>query len=153
MYSVSKVFPVNVPGEPMLTRKDLWEGLQMKARNALPFVVRMQECEVIEERPDGLTRNIKIRDERHQEVVTFVPQEFVRFERVTGPTTGHILNVIETDDEGELVLRFTFELERKDTPAGSDEERRYFRQVEDQYAEAVASTLTAVRQLKPTQPA
>jgi hypothetical protein len=153
MYSVSKAFPVNVSGEPVLTRQDVWEGLQMKARNALPFVVRMQECEVIEVRPDGLTRNIKIRDEHHQERITFTDLESVRFERVAGPTTGHILNLIETDDDGELSLRFTFELERNDTPAGSDAERRYFQQVEDQYAEAVASTLTAIRQLKPTQPA
>lgn len=148
MVEVSRSFPVNVPGEPALRRAEVWHGLELKARNALPFVSRMQRCEVIEEWPGGLTRDIVIRDEQHRERVTFEPERRVRFERVDGPTTGHILNEIETGDDGELNLRFTFRLQRKDMDPGGPDEVAYFAAVEDQYADAVRTTLATIRRLK-----
>ena len=38
MIFVTHDLPVNVPGEPVLGRSDVWDGLVLKANNALPFV-------------------------------------------------------------------------------------------------------------------
>ena len=38
MIFVSHQLPVNVEGQPRLDRAALWDGLVMKANNALPFV-------------------------------------------------------------------------------------------------------------------
>ena len=46
MIYVSHQLPVNVPGEPHLDRAAVWDGLVLKANNALPFVPSMTYCEV-----------------------------------------------------------------------------------------------------------
>ncbi len=147
MITVSQSFPVNVAGEPVLNRAEVWHGLELKARNALPFVTRMQRCTVLEEFDGGLVRDIEIRDEQHRERVTFTPQRQVRFERIAGPTTGHILTEIDGDGD-DLTLRFTFRLHRTDLTEGGPEEQDYFRQVEEQYADAVRTTLDMIRRLR-----
>ncbi len=38
MIFVSHALPVNVAGEPQLDRAAVWDGLVLKANNALPFV-------------------------------------------------------------------------------------------------------------------
>ena len=48
MIEVSKRIPVNEPGQPTLTRSDVWKGLVMKANNALPFVPAMTHCNVLQ---------------------------------------------------------------------------------------------------------
>lgn len=147
MINIVRSFPVNPEGQPKLDRSEVWTGLEMKARNAPRFVKRMQSCTVIEEHPDGITRDIVIRDEHHRERVTFDPQNTVRFERIEGPTIGYITNEIVTDDDGNLVLQFGFNLERKDMAAGSDEEKAYFAVVEREYEDAVRTTLETMRNL------
>lgn len=52
MIYVSHQLPVNAPGEPQLDRAALWDGLVLKANNALPFVPSMTYCEVIERHDD-----------------------------------------------------------------------------------------------------
>jgi hypothetical protein len=151
MVEVSRSFPVNVPGEPVLGRAEVWHGLELKARNALPFVKRMQNCVVLEEHDGWLVRDIEIRDEQHRERVTLTPQEQVRFERIEGPTTGYILNEILTNDVGDLELRFTFRLHREGMDPGGPAEVAYFAQMEDQYTDAVRTTLAQIRQMKQEQ--
>ena len=46
MIFVTHQLPVNVPGEPRLDRAAVWDGLVLKANNALPFVPSMTYCEV-----------------------------------------------------------------------------------------------------------
>ena len=46
MIFVTHELPVNVPGEPVLDRAAVWDGLVLKANNALPFVPSMTYCEV-----------------------------------------------------------------------------------------------------------
>ena len=44
MIYVSHALDVNVEGEPTLDRSAVWDGLVLKANNALPFVPSMTEC-------------------------------------------------------------------------------------------------------------
>lgn len=146
MISIVRSFPVNPPGQPRLDRSEVWAGLEQKARNAPRFVKRMQSCIVIEEHSDGITRDIVIRDEQHRERVTFDVEKTVRFDRIMGPTMGHIINEIVTDADGNLILQFGFNLERKDMPAGSTEEQEYFAVMEREYEDAVQTTLETMRE-------
>jgi len=52
MIFVSHALPVNVPDEPRLTPANVWDGLVLKANNALPFVPAMTYCEVTRRHSD-----------------------------------------------------------------------------------------------------
>ena len=56
-----------------------------------------------------------------------------------------IVNVIETNDDGELTLRFTFTLALADAEHGSPAETAYEKEFSKGYINAVNSTLDATR--------
>ena len=148
MFELSRAVRVNDPsdpGAPTLGRGQVWEGLVMKANDALPFVAKMSKCDVLERKENELTRDIEFRGEPAKERVTFYPKELVRFERLSGKTLGTIENRIEEDEAGELRLRFSFALEREGIEPDSEEERRYVDEIKGDYLAAVEATLGAVR--------
>src|SRR5258706_11751015 len=68
MIYVSHELPVNTESEPALTQADVWDGLVMKANNALPFVPSMTFCEVTARRGDtSFDRDIDFRGQRFTE--------------------------------------------------------------------------------------
>ncbi|MBN9107427.1 MAG: DUF1857 family protein [Pseudonocardia sp.] len=146
MFEVSQTVPVNDdPDAPRLDRAQVWKGLLLKANDALPFVPQMESCHVVERGPDWLLRDILLGGVPLRERVTFEPEERVVFERIRGAETGRIENVIETDGDGELVLRFSFALGHEDLEPGSAAEAEHFAPMRGMYEGAVASTLAAVR--------
>jgi hypothetical protein len=146
MISVSYSVPVNPEGTDVpLGRADVWMGLEAKARNALPYVPSMTHCEVLESGDNWIQREIEFRGQRLGERVTLEPQETVRFERTSGPVLGTILNEILEDDDGELRLRFSFDLELEGVEPGSAEETEYEATMKGDYERAVESTLAAIR--------
>lgn len=148
MISISRAVPVNPPNEAVqLTRDDVWDGLVLKAQNALPFVKAMNRCEVVARGDDTLLREIEIDGEPFQERVTLTPKRQVRFERTRGRILGTIYNEIEDNDAGELVLRFSFKMDVSGVEPGSAQEIEYQRDMEQSYLRAVDSTLSAVRRL------
>ena len=63
MIFVTHQLPVNVPGEPILDRAAVWDGLVLKASNALPFVPSMTYCEVTQRLSDTVfDRDIALQD-------------------------------------------------------------------------------------------
>lgn len=148
MIQMNRRIPVNIPGEPVLNRSDVWQGLVMKADNALPFVPAMTFCEVTKRESEGVfVRQIEFRGERCHERITLTPESQVRFERLDGSIMGTILNNIEEDDDG-LGLRFSFELTLEGEEDGSEAEVAYGKIVETDYLKAVDATLSAIRKLK-----
>jgi len=145
MYKLSRTVPVNEPGEPFLSRHDVWNGLVMKANNALPYVPQMKKCEVLEQGTGWLLRDILLGEEPLREKVTFEPEERVIFERVAGNEPGRIENAIGEDAQGNLTLTFSFALTRKGLEGNDDAEKKHFAPMEGMYRNAVASTLAAVR--------
>jgi hypothetical protein len=145
MYKLSRTIPVNEPGKPLLSRHDVWTGLEMKANNALPYVPIMQKCEVIERGNGWLLRDIALNNVPLRERVTFEPERRVIFERVAGSEPGRIENIIAEDEQGNLTLTFAFELRKEGIPDGSEAETRHFAPMEGAYLGAVAATLGAVR--------
>jgi hypothetical protein len=148
MIEVSKRIPVNEPGQPVLTRSDVWKGLVMKADNALPFVPAMTHCQVLNRESDKVfVREIEFRGERCRERITLQPEERVTFVRLDGSVLGTILNTIEEDKDG-LGLRFSFSLRLDGVKDGSPEEIEYGKIVEKDYLRAVDATLAAIRKMK-----
>jgi hypothetical protein len=67
---------------------------------------------------------------------------------LTGKSVGVIRNIIDEDEHGQLLLRFTFNLELPGVAAGSEEEAAYAREMRSEYVSALKATLAAIRQLK-----
>jgi hypothetical protein len=147
MIYVTRALPVNVPGEPALNRDQVWDGLVLKANNALPFVPAMTECEVTQ-RLDELTfdRDIVFRGAPFSERITLQPPRRVIFTRIAGPVLGTICNEIE-DQDGELSLRFSFSVVVMDIAPGAPEEKQYADGMTADYLGAVDATLSAMRRL------
>jgi hypothetical protein len=147
MIFVSHALPVNVPGEPHLGRQQVWDGLVLKANNALPFVPAMTYCEVTQRHSDTVfDRDIDFRGQRMTERITLEPPHRVTFTRTAGPVLGTIANEIEgTDDD--LALRFSFALVVHGVPGGSAEEKQYAESMTGDYLKAVQATLNAMRRL------
>ena len=147
MYKLSRTVPVNEPGQPVLSRHDVWQGLLMKANNALPYVPAMKKCEVLEKGKGWLLRDILLGEEPLREKVTFEPEKRVIFERVAGNEPGRIENTLGEDENGNLTLTFSFSLTRKGLEANAEAEKKHFAPLEGMYFNAVASTLAAVRRM------
>ena len=149
MFSVSKSVRANAdraPGQPTLTRHQIWQGLLKKAENALPYVKAMTHCELKERGEGYLLREIEFRGERAMERVTFEPERKVTYTRQPGCSVqGFIENEILDADDGDLELRFTFNLALEGVAEGSEEERSYAATMEADYLKAVQATLEAIR--------
>ncbi|HEV2254339.1 MAG TPA: SRPBCC family protein [Streptosporangiaceae bacterium] len=147
MIFVSHALPVNVPGEPHLTPANVWDGLVLKANNALPFVPAMTYCEVTRRHSDTVfDRDIDFRGQRFTERITLEAPHRVTFTRIAGPVLGTIANEIESAD-GDLALRFSFALVVMGVAGGSAEEQAYADSMTADYLKAVAATLNAMRRL------
>jgi hypothetical protein len=147
MIFVTHQLPVNVPGEPHLGRENVWDGLVLKANNALPFVPAMTYCEVTRRHTDtAFDRDIDFRGQRFTERITLEAPNRVTFTRIAGPVLGTIANEIEGDAD-DLQLRFSFALVVQGVEAGSAEEKAYADSMTGDYLKAVAATLNAMRRL------
>jgi hypothetical protein len=144
MIFVTHQLPVNVDGEPHLDRAAVWDGLLLKANNALPFVPSMTYCEVTERYSDvTFDRDIEFRGARFTERITLEAPHRVTFTRIAGPVLGTIANEIE-GPEDDLRLRFSFALV---VEGGSAQEQEYADSMTGDYLKAVAATLNAMRRL------
>ena len=147
MIFVSHQLPVNVPGEPHLTQANVWDGLVLKANNALPFVPSMTYCEVTQRHSETIfDRDIDFRGERFTERITLEQPHRVTFTRIAGPVLGTIANEIE-GPEDDLRLRFSFALVVAGVEGGSAREQEYADSMTGDYLKAVAATLNAMRRL------
>ncbi|SDI69465.1 protein of unknown function [Paraburkholderia steynii] len=149
MLYVTKEVSVNgtrKPEDPVLTRSQVWSGLKMKASNALPFVAVMSKCEVVEQTENGLVRDIEARGQAARERITFYPEKRVVFLRLSGPADGFIVNEILDGEDGDLKLRFSFALQLVDVDSGSAKELEFGETMKRDYATAVDTTLSAIRQ-------
>jgi Domain of unknown function (DUF1857) len=147
MIFVTHDLPVNIPDEPALGRSDVWDGLVLKANNALPFVPSMTFCEVTARHSDAIfDRDIEFRGEHFTERITMEEPHRVTFTRIAGPVLGTIANEIEGPDE-DLRLRFSFALVVAGVEGGSAEEQKYADSMTGDYLKAVAATLAAMRRI------
>lgn len=150
MIYVSHVLPVNNNDSTPLTRAQLWDGLVMKANNALPFVAAMSEFTVTDRISDTVfDRDIVVNGQASTERITLQEPKRVVFTRIAGSVLGTIANEIEGGD-GNLRLRFSFALVIPDVEPGTAEEAAYAEGMKSEYLKAVESTIATVRQMTGT---
>ncbi|GJJ69272.1 hypothetical protein EMPS_01618 [Entomortierella parvispora] len=108
--------PVNPPGaEPVLTRSQVWAGLQRKVRHADEFVPMILTCEVVSEEANVVTRVITIENGQSpiREVCTEYEPCRVEFVLEDGSKVHHLLGVGMSPDntaiDEELYLTYAFE--------------------------------------------
>jgi hypothetical protein len=98
-----------------LSRAQLWDGLVHKAADPVPYVPAITGCTVLERYPDGLLREIVVRDsERQRERVYFENGRRVVFDQVTDPFLRTIVNEIGENGPDGVSLTLTVTL----TPEG-----------------------------------
>jgi hypothetical protein len=147
MIFVSHQLPVNEPGQPHLDRSHVWDGLVMKANNALPFVPSMTFCEVTARHGDTVfDRDIEFRGQKFTERITLQEPHRVVFTRMAGPVLGTIANEVEGSGD-DLYLRFSFALVVEGAEGGSSAEKDYADGMNADYLKAVEATLAAMRRL------
>jgi hypothetical protein len=150
MIFVTHALPVNVPGQPVLDRGAVWDGLLLKANNALPFVPSMTFCEVTSRLSDTVfDRDIEFRGQHFTERITLEAPHRVVFTRIAGPVLGTIANEIEETADG-LALRFSFALVVEGVAGGTAAEQEYADSMTGDYLKAVEATLSAMRRLAET---
>ncbi|MEV6639456.1 SRPBCC family protein [Amycolatopsis sp. NPDC051371] len=146
MIEVSRSLPVNDGAQPELSVDDVWAGLVEKAENPLPYVASITECTVAERFEGGLVRDIIHAGEPVREVVTFYPKQRVHFVRTHGAAKGTIDNEIALGSGGQPVLAFTFRIAVDGVEPGSAAEQEFAVRMEDDYLDAVRTTLRACRE-------
>ncbi|EJM56620.1 Protein of unknown function (DUF1857) [Pseudomonas sp. GM49] len=147
MINISRRIQVNAQSEANgvnLNRSQVWEGLVSKARNAVPYVSAITECNIVEDQGDRFIREVVLHGERLQELVILSIEQQVEFVRLSGNARGIIKNVIE-EENGELYLRFSFVFSLPGVSAGSDKELEFATGMQNSYLDAVRSTLQTIR--------
>ncbi len=145
MYTVSISMEVNPPGvTPMLTLDKLWQGLETKAEDPVPFVPGMESCQVIERMDDGFLREVVVRGRTFREILTFTPPVQIRFDRVEGEESGWIMNTLSEGPLGYL-LTYTIALNFMGVWPGSEEEKAKGDEVLFNYANALRQTIETIR--------
>jgi hypothetical protein len=144
--------PVNPPGEPSLTRKQVWTGLVLKARDARLFLPEglCTRCTVVAEGDGFLVREAVIMNDELTEIVSFLPERKVSFHQARSPREGVIVNEILEDDSGALLLRFYAYLGLVGAAPGSEQERQAQAALDSEdrgYKAALLSTLARTREL------
>ena len=150
IYSTATV-PVNPAGETVLTRAQIWAGLELKARDARLFLPEglCTRCEVIEESDTHFVREATIAGADLREIITLEPERKVTFFQATGPREGAIVNELFEDRHGDLQLRFYCFLGLRDGLPGSPDEQAEQAQFDSDrgYKAALLSTLRRTREL------
>lgn len=151
MIHSSATVPVNPPGETRLTREQIWQGLERKARDARLFLPPglCTRCEVTEESATHFLREATIGGQDLREIIVLERGRKVTFFQATGPREGAIVNELFEDAAGELQLRFYCYLGLRDAaPGGPEEQAEQARFDSEQgYKAALLSTLKRSREL------
>ena len=109
MIHVTHALPVNTDGQPELTVEQVWDGLVLKANDALPFVPAMTRCTVTARHSDTVfDRDVVFRGQSFTERITLLAPRRVVFTRIAGPVLGTIANEVEGPPEDLRLLAELF---------------------------------------------
>lgn len=150
IYSTATV-PVNPAGETPLTRDQVWQGLERKARDARLFLPPglCTRCDVTEESATHFVREATIGGQDLREIIVLEPGRKVTFFQATGSREGAIINELVEDADGALQLRFYCYLGlRGQAPNGPEEQAEQAEFDSEQgYKAALLSTLKRTREM------
>jgi hypothetical protein len=109
VFTITGAIKVNDGQEPTLSTEHVWNGLQLLARAADPLLIPPgHQFEVIEDNGNELIRSVRLADgTKELQRITFHGNRVAIFDFIEGPQLGHIIWTIETDLDGEDLLRMT----------------------------------------------
>jgi Domain of unknown function (DUF1857)/SnoaL-like domain len=135
----------NPPGAVPLSRDQIWQGLEQKAFDAVPYVEAITECRVIDRKSESVfDREATIGGHRYVERVWLEPPNRIAFTRLDGPVLGTITNEI-VEDGDTLAVVFQFALAVRPGHTIPVTEQELSAQMVSAYQTAVETTLAAVR--------
>ena len=142
---------MNPEGETRLTRAQVWQGLELKARDARLFLPPglCTRCDVVEESATHFVREATIAGADLREIITLEPEGKVTFFQASGPREGAIINELFEDEAGELQLKFYCYLGLRGKEPNGPEEQAEQTQFDSGkgYKAALLSTLQRTREL------
>jgi len=141
---------INDPLSPWidpLTREQLWRGLVWRAEHPVSFVIGLDSCEIIEQLPDGMRRELRFGELRITDRVTFAPFEWIRYDaqaQADMPAATLTMS-IEEPAKGALFVRFEYDSGPNAAEGSVDALYDDFRK--SAYEEADIDTIRRIRQL------
>ncbi|KAL8382147.1 hypothetical protein RB595_006094 [Gaeumannomyces hyphopodioides] len=136
--------PVNPPGaEPVLTREQLWAGLQRKVRSPTEFAPAHESCQVVSDEGDVVTRTVQFKANwgptgKVTEVCTSYHPVQILFEMDSGDRVSNIVSVGPSGEPTDMFLTYVFDLKE---PKGDAESTAKVAK------SAVSGSIAKIRQL------
>lgn len=137
---------INDPGNPLmefLVRDQLWSGLWHRVENPVVFLPGLESCQILEAWEGGLLRVLDFGGARIQDRVSFVLNQWVRFDIEAGenhPGGSLVINIEEPQPDC-LFLRFTYET----TLEENAEDVAYSEYVKSAYQDSDIETVRVIR--------
>jgi len=142
---------------PVLTRDQIWRGLQRKVRRAQDFVPVIEDCEVLEERTtDGVPEvvrlaHFKAMGDRPPTKVEEVCRSFYPTKIDFVQPSGAVITNTVSDGPGltehDYNMTYTFEWRFPDVAEGSSEAQKLAEQKVKEAQMAVHSSIVAMRKM------
>ncbi|KAF1839273.1 DUF1857-domain-containing protein [Decorospora gaudefroyi] len=136
---------------PVLTRAQVWAGLQRKIRFAQEFVPVIESCQVLEETDDGVvTREVRFREgpkDRAREVVRGFWPSWVDFEQEDGTRIRNTISEGPSGDLDDLKMTYSFEWRVPHLQEESEEFEKEMKRFKGMAKGAVESSIEAMREM------
>ena len=146
------IVEINDPLYPLadtLSREQLWNGLMLRARDPVPFVLDLDRCVITRKGPDSIARRLYFGSAVIEDEVFFEPP--ARMRTVTRPQPGMpsatLVMTIEEPDAEHLSLRFDYDTGDSSEAGGAGIDEFYDSYRKSAYVEADIDAVGRIRQL------
>ncbi|KAF2256327.1 DUF1857-domain-containing protein [Trematosphaeria pertusa] len=137
---------------PVLTRAQVWAGLQRKIRFAQEFVPVIESCKVLKDEEGVVTREVKFKEgqgprSEAKEVVRCWADAWVDFAQDDGT---HIRNVVSdgpAGDDSDLHMTYMFEFRFPHIQEGTEEAAKEHARLKAMAKKAVESSIDTIREM------
>ncbi|KAK3706095.1 hypothetical protein LTR37_012922 [Vermiconidia calcicola] len=138
---------------PVLSKDQIWKGLQRKIRRAQDFVPVISECEVLEEKDNEVLRVAHFVDKDgkpthtvKEKCISYYPTK-VDFWQPSGAVITNTVSDGPGLTENDYSMTYTFEWRYPDTTEGSEEHKKLMKSHIEGAQMAVHSSIEALRRM------
>ncbi|KAF4548053.1 Hypothetical protein D9617_32g091730 [Elsinoe fawcettii] len=150
--SLAYTAPINPPDAPVVLTKDqVWAGLQRKIRFAPEFVSAISTCDVVSDQGEAeVVREVVFAanpDKRVQErVVSYYPLK-VDFHQTDGSLVSNIVSDGPSQTPEDMLMTYTFQWLDQPAEKGSEEEKELLNKFKAGAKMAVEGSIDTIRKL------
>ncbi|KAF2833683.1 DUF1857-domain-containing protein [Ophiobolus disseminans] len=137
---------------PVLTRDQVWQGLQRKIRFAQEFVPIITSCTVLTDTPTEVTREVVFKEgagpkPRATETVRSYWPSWVDFHQEDGTLVKNVISNGSSLDDGGLCMTYVFEFKYDGMEDGSKEIKAEVVKMSGMSKMAVEKSIETIRQM------